>query len=192
MFAFSDALELWQTVLVQNNAVLTSDNHPQVGRVSDERQLAMNRRIGKNGLASRYSSSKMRRVKVEHFALQVPDPVAMADWYVEHLGCTVARSGGPPINGRFLLDSAGSVMLEIYRNPKAAIPDFYAIDPLWIHLALVSDNPVFDRERLVKAGAQVVEDLVITPGGDEIIMLRDPWGIPVQLVKRAQPMVWEG
>ncbi len=116
----------------------------------------------------------------------------MADWYVEHLGCSVARSGGPPVNGRFLLDSAGSVMIEIYRNPRVAVPDFYAIDPLWIHLALVSDNPAGDRDRLVKAGAQVVEEFSLTPGGDEIVMLRDPWGIPLQLVKRAQPMVWGG
>jgi hypothetical protein len=129
-------------------------------------------------------------VKVEHFALQVTDPVAMADWYVEHVGWSVARSGGPPVNGRFLLDSSGSVMLEIYRNPRAAVPDHYGIDPLWIHFALVSDNPVADRDRLVKAGAQVVDDLQVTPAGDEIVMLRDPWGIALQLVKRAKPMVW--
>ncbi len=134
----------------------------------------------------------MRRVKIEHFALQVSDPVAMADWYVEHLGCSVARSSGPPVNGRFLLDSAGSVMLEIYRNPKAAVPDYYAIDPLWIHLALLSANLPADRDRLAKAGAQVVDDLFVTPLGDEVLMLRDPWGVPVQLIKRAQPMVWEG
>ena len=134
----------------------------------------------------------MRGVKIEHFALQVTDPVAMADWYVEHIGWSVARSGGPPINGRFLLDNAGSVMLEIYRNPRAAVPDFYAIDPLWIHLALLSVDPAGDRDRLVKAGAQVVDDLSTTPAGDEVVMLRDPWGVPLQLVKRAQPMVWEG
>src|SRR6266446_4025618 len=33
-------------------------------------------------------------MKIEHFALQVPDPVAMAQWYVNHLGFSVARSGG--------------------------------------------------------------------------------------------------
>ena len=29
---------------------------------------------------------------IEHFALNVPDPVAAAAWYVEHLGMRVQRS----------------------------------------------------------------------------------------------------
>ena len=40
-----------------------------------------------------------------------------------------------------------------------------------------------------QSGAKVVEDLVTTPGGDELVMLRDPWGIAVQLVRRAAPML---
>jgi len=113
----------------------------------------------------------------------------MADWFVKHLGCSVARSGGAPIHGRFLLDDTGSVMLEIYRNPRVSVPDYHASDPLLMHLAFVSDDPATDRDRLVKAGAKVVEDLTTTPGGDEIVMLRDPWGVALQLVKRAQPMI---
>jgi hypothetical protein len=35
----------------------------------------------------------------------------------------------------------------------------------------------------------VVEDLITSPAGDQFVMLRDPWGIPLQLVKRAQPML---
>jgi catechol-2,3-dioxygenase len=131
----------------------------------------------------------MSPVKVEHFALQVPDPATMADWYVKHLGCSVARSSEAPVSGRFLLDSAGSVMLEIYRNPRANVPDYHAIDPLLIHLAFVSTDPAADRNRLVSAGAKVADDLATTPAGDQIVMLRDPWGIAVQLVKRAEPML---
>jgi hypothetical protein len=26
-------------------------------------------------------------------------------------------------------------------------------------------------------------------GGDDLAMLRDPWGFPVQLVRRAKPMI---
>ncbi len=131
----------------------------------------------------------MGRVKIEHFALQVPEPVAMAEWYVDNLGCTVARAGGPPVNGRFLKDSSGSVMLEIYRNPKASVPDYNTIDPLCIHLAFLSPDPAVDRDRLVKVGAKLVSDVFTTPEGDEVVMLRDPWGIALQLIKRAAPMV---
>jgi hypothetical protein len=31
--------------------------------------------------------------------------------------------------------------------------------------------------------------LTTTPAGDSLVMLRDPWGIALQLVKRAQPML---
>ena len=126
-------------------------------------------------------------MRLEHFALQVPDPIAMADWYVKHLGCTIARSGGEPSHGRFLL--AGGVLIEIYRNPLASVPDYSSMDPLLVHLAFVSENVAADRDRLVKAGARVVEDVVTTAAGDQLLMLRDPWNVALQLVKRAAPML---
>jgi len=131
----------------------------------------------------------MPPMKIEHFALQVPDPVAMADWYVKHLGFTVARAGGEPAHGRFLMESSRAVMFEIYRNPKAPVPDYRQVDPLLVHLAFVSKDLAADRDRLVKAGATVVEHLTTTPAGDQLVMLRDPWGIAVQLVQRAVPML---
>ena len=134
----------------------------------------------------------MSQMKIEHVALQVPDPVALADWYVKHLGLSVAREGGEPAHARFLLDSAGSVMLEVYRNPRLTPPDYHGLDPLLLHLAFVSEQPAADRDRLVKTGAKIAEDLATSPAGDQFVMLRDPWGIPVQLVKRAEPMLRAG
>jgi glyoxylase I family protein len=128
-------------------------------------------------------------MKIEHFALQVPEPAAMADWYVNHLGFTIARSGGAPSHARFLLEGAGSVMLEIYRNPRASVPDYSKQDPLLMHLALVSNDPAADRDRMLAAGASMVEDLTTNPAGDQLVMLRDPWGVALQLVKRAEPML---
>jgi hypothetical protein len=97
-------------------------------------------------------------MKIEHFAIQVPDPVAMAGWYVKNLGCTIARSGGEPSHTHFLLERAGSVMLEIYRNPTVTAPDYSAMSPFLLHLAFSSENPAADRDRLVAAGARVAED----------------------------------
>jgi glyoxylase I family protein len=55
-------------------------------------------------------------------------------------------------------------------------------------VAFVSANPAADRDRLVAAGATVADDLVRTAAGDELVMLRDPWGVALQLARRAQPM----
>jgi glyoxylase I family protein len=77
----------------------------------------------------------------------------------------------------------------IYRNPAASIPDYRKADPLLMHVAYASDNPAADCDRLVQAGAAVVDELTTTPAGDAIVMLRDPWGVPIQLVKRAKPML---
>jgi glyoxylase I family protein len=128
-------------------------------------------------------------VKIEHFALQVSAPVEIANWYVKHLGCSIARAGGEPNHGRFLLDGAGSVMIEFYNYSSLPVPDYGAMDTMLIHLAFLSDNLTADRDRLVSAGARVVTDFNTTPAGDQILMLRDPWGIPVQLIKRAEPML---
>lgn len=128
-------------------------------------------------------------MKVEHFALQVPDPVAMADWYVKHLGCSVARAGGEPSHGRFLRDDSGGVMLEVYRNPAVPVPDYQHTNPVLVHVAFISTDLAGDRDRLVKAGARVVEDVTSSPAGDQLAMLRDPWGIAIQLVERAEPMI---
>ena len=128
-------------------------------------------------------------MKIEHVALQVSDPAAIADWYVEHLGCSIARSTGEPLFIRFLLDGSRSAMLELYRNPRQPVPDYAAMDPILIHLAFLSDNVKADRDRLTAAGATIVEDVSTTPAGDDIMMMRDPWGLSLQLVKRANPML---
>jgi glyoxylase I family protein len=131
-------------------------------------------------------------MKIEHFAIQVPDPAAMADWYVKHLGCSLARSSGEPTHMRFLKDGSGSVLIELYRNPKVPVPDYAAMDPLLLHIAFLSNHLVEDRDRLVAAGARVVDDLVTTPLGDQLVMLRDPWHVALQLVQRVSPMLPQG
>lgn len=125
---------------------------------------------------------------IEHSAWTVEDPVAVADWYVEHLGMRIKRAGGAPAHARFLADSTGRVLLEIYNNPKVECPDYRQVDPLLIHLAFAADDVQAERDRLVAAGASVASDLSRTEAGDEMAMLRDPWGFPIQVLKRAEPM----
>lgn len=128
-------------------------------------------------------------MKIEHLALNVADPLNMARWYVEHLGFTVKRRTVEAPYAHFLADDSGQVMLEIYGNPDAPALDFPGIQPPALHLALLSSDLVADVLRLTRAGATIVADVHSMPNGDTFAMLRDPWGLPLQLVKRQTPMI---
>ena len=126
---------------------------------------------------------------IEHIGYQVPDPVAAARWYVENLGFRVARSFGEPAYAQFLADSSDHVMIEIYSNPKAPMPDYRSMDSLVLHLALECQDVEGVRARLLAAGATAEGEIVLAPNGDVLAMLRDPWGFPIQLARRASPMI---
>lgn len=128
-------------------------------------------------------------MRIEHLALNVADPAGMARWYGEHLGMTIARHRRGGVEAFFLLDSTGNTMLEVYTNPPDQVPDYPRRDPLLFHLAFCSDDVEADYARLLAAGATTVEAPHRTGDGDGLAMVRDPWGIPIQLACRAQPML---
>lgn len=128
-------------------------------------------------------------MKIEHLAFNVADPLTMARWYVEHLGFTVKRRFVEPPYAHFLADDSGTVMLELYGNTEADSLNFPDVQPPAMHLAFVSTDLSADVQRLTRAGATVVADVHTLPGGDSFAMLRDPWGVPLQLVRRQTPMI---
>jgi glyoxylase I family protein len=128
-------------------------------------------------------------VKIEHVALQVSDPVALSRWYVEHLGLTVKRAQTESPFGHFLGDDGDAVMLEFYGYPNLPVPDYVRMEPLLLHVAFHVDDVAATRTRLLGAGAAAVGDVQVNDVGDEVAMLRDPWGIPVQLVRRRVRMI---
>jgi catechol 2,3-dioxygenase-like lactoylglutathione lyase family enzyme len=125
-------------------------------------------------------------MKLEHVAFNVADPVAVAKWYCTHCGFRVVYQAPGRAQTHFLADSGCSV-IEIYCNPPEGVPDYRSMDPLIFHLALVSDNPAADAQRLSAAGAELVEDLCLD-NGSHLIMMRDPWGLALQLCKRPSPL----
>ena len=58
-----------------------------------------------------------------------------------------------------------------------------------LHLAFQVDDIAATRSRLMRAGATAVGEIQSNDVGDEVAMLRDPWGIAVQLVKRRDRMI---
>ena len=57
------------------------------------------------------------------------------------------------------------------------------------HIAFSCDKIDETVEKLVAAGAIIASEASNTAAGDRLAMLRDPWGVPIQLCKRANPLV---
>jgi glyoxylase I family protein len=129
-------------------------------------------------------------MKIEHFAVNVDNPLAMSDWYEQFLGLNVVKKSKQAPYMTFLADDSGRVMIEIYKNPVDQVPDYKNMDPLILHLAFVSDNPEKDKTQLLEAGATLVSDERLEDGS-HLVMLRDPWGLAIQLCKRNKPMLVE-
>ena len=146
----------------------------------DEKQVAV---MGLNQMGD------MNKIRFEHVAINVEDPAAMAKWYCRNLGMRIVRKGPAPVNARFISDAAENMMLELYNNPPDAVPDYASMDPLLLHIAFMVEDVKGIREKLIAAGAIPVGDVTVTPNGDEIAVLRDPWALAIQFVKRAEPML---
>lgn len=128
-------------------------------------------------------------MKLEHVALLVADPPAMARWYVEHLGMhVVRRSDEAPGFARFLADAAGESVLETYASDVHPVPDYRGADPAVFHVAFSTGEIHATRDRLVAAGATPVGEITENAAGDRFAMLRDPWGLALQLADRARPL----
>lgn len=128
-------------------------------------------------------------MKIEHTAYQVDDPLALSRWYVAHLGLAIRRAQSVAPFGHFLADDGGTVMLEFYRQPHLPVPDYRSMDPLLLHLAFLADDVKGTRARLMAAGATPEGDVIRNAAGDEVAMLRDPWGLAIQLIRRSEPMI---
>lgn len=127
-------------------------------------------------------------MKLEHVAVNLSDPQAAAAWYAEHLGLRLVKESDTAPFVHFLADDAGS-MLEFYGNPAGDLPDYAAMSPFTLHLAFTVQDIEADIEKLLAAGATAAGELQHTPAGDQIVFLRDPWGLTLQLVRRHTPLL---
>ncbi len=133
-------------------------------------------------------SGQKENFRPEHIMFNVPDPLAMIKWYCDNLGMVVVRKGTAPTYSSFIADSGKHMMLELGNFADYPRMDFAKIDLNSMHLAFVVNNIKRIKEKLISAGATVAQDLFKTPGGDQVMVLRDPWGLAIQFLERADPM----
>lgn len=119
-------------------------------------------------------------MKIEHFAINVAEPQKLMDWWCQNLGFTQTHPA-------FIVDETGKVAVEVYRNDSAPIPDYPSTSHFTLHFAFLSDDVDAEVARLTAAGASVVE--VVHKPGFDMAMLRDPFGVPIQFVKRGESIL---
>lgn len=128
-------------------------------------------------------------MKLEHIALNVPEPEKMADWYQAHLGLRLAKiTPTPTFQAYFLVDDE-TTLLEFYRNPIAEPLEFASIHPANLHVAFYADDLEKTVESLVSAGATPLGGKTSFPSGVAYHYVRDPWGLALQIINRPQPLL---
>jgi len=109
----------------------------------------------------------------------------MARWYQDVLGFDIRSAAGDAEKaGAFLTDAAGAVTLEFGKLPNIAALSDRVDHHLQLHIGLRSDDPDAEAANLIAHGATFLEKCPVTHPDDNLIVLRDPWGNCIQLVKR--------
>jgi len=125
-------------------------------------------------------------MKLEHIALDVSDPSAFIEWWCKNLGFRRSAPGSA-----FIIDDSGTMGLEIYRTGETpSAPDYAAMHAMTLHVAFVSEDVKADADRLVAAGAKL-EQLKVEDPAFHMAILRDPWGVAVQLCKREKTIFFK-
>ncbi len=126
-------------------------------------------------------------MKFEHLALNVKDSRAVAQWYVDHLQMKIIRSIDEAPYTRFLADSTGRPILELYSPATPLVPDYAGMHALTLHLAFAVADARAVAAKLEAAGAKV-ESKNEMPNGNVMVMMRDPWGFTLQIWQRIDPL----
>ncbi len=124
----------------------------------------------------------------EHFALNVEHPIEAAKWYVENCEMKIVKGSDKSPFAHFLADKTGRVIIEIYKNDNAEIIDLKSKHPLEFHFAFMVKNAEEIKNNLLKAGASFEEELHLEDGS-HLVMLRDPFGVSLQICQRGVPMM---
>ena len=127
-------------------------------------------------------------MKLEHVAINVPEPAAMAQWLVDNLGMRMVLATDESPYMHFVADDAGS-MFELYNNPTAPLLDYASMSPFNLHFAFASSDIEADVQRLIKAGATAEGEITTSPAGDKLAFLRSPWQVTIQFVQRHKPLI---
>ena len=129
-------------------------------------------------------------MEIEHFAINVKDAVALAEWYSRHLGLKIIRCNRSksPFES-FMIDSKGNTIFEVYSDPQAEFLEYGKLNPYTFHIAFKVTDIELVIKNLVEAGASYDGKILTNSTKDKVTFIRCPWGIALQFVERNEPLV---
>jgi len=128
----------------------------------------------------------MKKYEIEHIGISVGHPIEMANWYQKVLRFNVKFSAQDEEKGvAFLTDCSDKVMIELGKVPNVLPLTDRTNHHLQLHIALRSEDPDGEAEYLVSMGATFIEKCPIRRPGENLMVLSDPWGNTIQLVRRS-------
>ena len=128
----------------------------------------------------------IEKFDIEHIGISVEKPIEMANWYRDALGFNIKFCAEDEEKGvAFITDGSDKVMLELGKIPDVSTLAGRLNHHLQLHIALKSEDPDKDAQYLVSKGATFIEKCPIKRPGENLIVLSDPWGNTIQLVKRS-------
>lgn len=123
---------------------------------------------------------------IEHVGIYAKDSKALADWYIDMFGCTVAYEN--PAKGTYFVAFSDKSMIEICKADDDGLPPELKT-PGIRHLALTVSNFEETVAKLKAADTEIVADEVTSSSGVKTIFFRDAAGNILHLISRPSPLI---
>ncbi|MGI8744832.1 MAG: VOC family protein [Bryobacteraceae bacterium] len=119
---------------------------------------------------------------LEHIAIASPNPLGLAEWYVQHLGFRINFE----YDGNYFVKAADGSMLEIIPSEGERAPQKLK-DPGIRHLAVSVDDFDASHAGLKEAGVSFLGE-PYTNQGNRLVFFTDCDGNILHLIERERPL----
>ena len=123
-------------------------------------------------------------MRIEHIGLCIDHPISVAEWWVAHLGFHWIRKLGTDQEGAAFIGDGQGTVIEFGKLPEVPSLDMRKMEYIQLHLALECTDTLAEARRLIAAGASWVGESPRNAYQNEKVIVRDPWGIVLQLINR--------
>jgi uncharacterized glyoxalase superfamily protein PhnB len=128
------------------------------------------------------TSAIAQDIKLKYLALNVPDKMEAAQWYHNTLGFNIIKED----NEVYVSDAGNNFCIKFFSDP-AQKNNYADLSFDACHIAVESDSLRYWEQKILKAGGKYNTPPRHNLIGDAVVDMRDPRGIPLQLIYRVRP-----